>query len=269
MVRQSDGTVTAQVTGTAQVFAFAILSWNGLWTRLHVPNDTWMPFLTQIVGITGAMMMPCLRSTIAALGSSGETRASVAILLGAIGAEQTLFGIIGPAIWPPVWAWTEDSMPALSYYVGAGLTALGVAAMLALPALEGIEQKAAAAAARAAAMDSLAGSPEYQRRASAASLQSLNDEGTPHNKRGLAEPLLTPVQSPSSLGVLHEASLGGLQRQQVQTLRAAHEVGAFLSEAGAGNPTALASCRAPTPPVAFADVVRPRGRLHAGPAPFK
>ncbi len=44
------------------------------------------------------MMMPCLRSTIASLGTSGESQYSVAVLLGAIGAEQTLFSIIGPAI---------------------------------------------------------------------------------------------------------------------------------------------------------------------------
>ena len=98
--------------------------WDDLWAGMHIPRDTWMPCkrtaqhpiafarlhkpltmrlrcwsdLTQVAAISGSMMMPCLRSTIASLGTSGESQYSVAVLLGAIGAEQTLFSIIGPAI---------------------------------------------------------------------------------------------------------------------------------------------------------------------------
>jgi hypothetical protein len=92
------------------------------------------------------MMMPCLRSTIASLGESGESQYSVAVLLGAIGAEQTLFSIIGPAVWPPVWAWTEGHSPALSFYIATVLTAGGIAACVALPPLEAVEAKASSKA---------------------------------------------------------------------------------------------------------------------------
>ena len=78
--------ILCSVTGTVQTFAFAVLSWTVLWRGMGIPTDTWMPFLTQIGGLTGAMMMPCLRATIASLGTSGESRYSVAVLLGAIGA---------------------------------------------------------------------------------------------------------------------------------------------------------------------------------------
>ena len=102
--------------------------------------------LTQVAAISGSMMMPCLRSTIASLGTSGESQYSVAVLLGAIGAEQTLFSIIGPAIWPPIWAETESDMPALSFYIATALCAGGIVATMALPPLETIEAKASAAA---------------------------------------------------------------------------------------------------------------------------
>lgn len=68
------------------------------------------------------------------------------MLLGAIGAEQTLFSIIGPAVWPPIWAWTESSSPALSFYIATVLAAGGIAACVALPPLETVETKAAAKA---------------------------------------------------------------------------------------------------------------------------
>ena len=68
------------------------------------------------------------------------------MLLGAIGAEQTLFSIIGPAVWPPIWAWTESSFPALSFYIGTVLAAGGIAACIALPPLELVEEKASARA---------------------------------------------------------------------------------------------------------------------------
>ena len=44
--------------------------------------------------------------------------------------EQTLFGIIGPSVWPPVWAWTEDNLPALSYYIATALVGGGIFAMV-------------------------------------------------------------------------------------------------------------------------------------------
>ena len=73
----------------------------------------------------------------------------MAVLLGAIGAEQTLFSIIGPAIWPPIWAETESNMPALSFYIATALCAGGIVATMALPPLETIEAKASAAAMKA------------------------------------------------------------------------------------------------------------------------
>ena len=122
--------ILCAVTGTFQTFAFAILAWPGLWDGMHLPHwRIWMPYLTQIGGITGSMMMPCLRSTIASLGESGESKYSVAVLLGAIGAEQTLFSIIGPAVWPPIWAWTQgvDTISdALCFYIATVLAAGGV-----------------------------------------------------------------------------------------------------------------------------------------------
>ena len=33
--------ILCSVTGAAQVFAFAILSWHGLWKQLGVRHDTW------------------------------------------------------------------------------------------------------------------------------------------------------------------------------------------------------------------------------------
>jgi hypothetical protein len=68
------------------------------------------------------------------------------VLLGAIGAEQTLFSIIGPAVWPPIWALTESSSPALSFYIATALAAGGIAACMALPRLELVEEKASAKA---------------------------------------------------------------------------------------------------------------------------
>ena len=68
------------------------------------------------------------------------------MLLGAIGAEQTLFSIIGPAVWPPIWAWTESSFPELSFYIATLLAAGGIAACIALPPLELVEEKASARA---------------------------------------------------------------------------------------------------------------------------
>eukprot|EP01043_Picozoa_sp_COSAG02_P066608 COSAG02_NODE_10424_length_1944_cov_1.831436_1_plen_472_part_00 len=61
--------ILCAITGTAQTFAFAVLAWPALWDELKLPHwRVWMPYLTQVGGITGSMMMPCLRSTIAALG---------------------------------------------------------------------------------------------------------------------------------------------------------------------------------------------------------
>ena len=102
--------------------------------------------------------MPCIRATIATLADSNEMQASVAVGLGAIAAEQTVFAMLAPAAIPALYRSdlirfkfdpiheliifvtraTVESDPALSWWLACGLVVVGLFVGLSLPNLERI-----------------------------------------------------------------------------------------------------------------------------------
>ena len=91
-----------------------------------------------MIGFIVGCMMPCIRATIATLADSNEMQASVAVGLGAIAAEQTVFAMLAPAAIPALYRATVESDPALSWWLACGLVVVGLFVGLSLPNLERI-----------------------------------------------------------------------------------------------------------------------------------
>ena len=91
-----------------------------------------------MIGFIVGCMMPCIRATIATLADSNEMQASVAVGLGAIAAEQTVFAMLAPAAIPALYRHTVESDPALSWWLACGLVVISLFVGLSLPNLERI-----------------------------------------------------------------------------------------------------------------------------------
>ena len=102
----------------------------GNWLR------TWGAYIANAAGFGQAICMPCIRSTVAVLCATGEVKYSVALSLGAIGAEQAIVGIIAPLFFPPIYAATEKGAPYFVPFLGAALTIVGLFAVMTLPNIE-------------------------------------------------------------------------------------------------------------------------------------
>ena len=76
-----------------------------------------------------------------AAACAAQIKHSVALSLGAIGAEQAIIMILTPAGIPLIWAATEAHSPQLVPLLSSGLTLVGLLACLTLPRLEDFEKK--------------------------------------------------------------------------------------------------------------------------------
>ena len=68
-------------------------------------------------------------------------KASVAVGLGSIAAEQTIFAMLAPAVVPPLYAATEERSPNTCYWLAMALVTIGFLVSLTLPNLEQLDDQ--------------------------------------------------------------------------------------------------------------------------------
>ena len=66
------------------------------------------------------------------------------IALGAVATAQAVNGVVGPVVWPLIYADSVDSNPPLVFYCAAGWSAIGVLVACTFPSLEEADLAAAA-----------------------------------------------------------------------------------------------------------------------------
>ena len=72
------------------------------------------------------------------------TATAVQIALGAVATAQAVNGVVGPVVWPLIYADSVDSNPPLVFYCAAGWSAIGVLVACTFPSLEEADLAAAA-----------------------------------------------------------------------------------------------------------------------------
>lgn len=129
--------VLALLTTTVQMVMWALLAVPSVPHVLGNAGYDAMPYVINGAGILVGVLMPCIRATIATLADTNQMEASVAVGLGSIAAEQTIFAMLAPAVVPPLYASTEAHSPNTCYWLAAVLVALSLVVSLTLPNLEG------------------------------------------------------------------------------------------------------------------------------------